>query len=313
MNILDEANKIVNERSEEKERAYGSFSEGMKRAASIASGMTGKDITADDMFACMVALKFSRQSFNHKTDNLLDAVAYIGAWQNFIEERKDANDKLDKLKQELNEVKEFFKNDGPTQDIPSDLWKEYVAEDVKHLSPVQEIKDLDEQKEFKQKFEEEVFGEKTLPSWASMRPADAFKELDEKLQVMTDSIIAVHNNMMDIKKEVNMNTEYAKYLAENIDKSITYQEYLAEQLDATIGKIETNGINEHIKTSFLNGDKYFPHSAKDIDSGAINWEGKPVNLKDHLDVLTKYIEYVAEHVKQLKENKPVDAGDAGPN
>ena len=91
MNILDEANRIVNERSEEKERAYGSFSEGMKRAASIASGMTGKDITADDMFACMVALKFSRQSFNHKTDNLLDAVAYFGAWNNFIDE-KDPQD-----------------------------------------------------------------------------------------------------------------------------------------------------------------------------------------------------------------------------
>ena len=87
MNILNEANKIVNDRSEEKERQYGSFSEGMKRAASIASGMTGKEITADDMFCCMVALKFSRQSFNHKTDNLLDAVAYIGAWNNFIEEK----------------------------------------------------------------------------------------------------------------------------------------------------------------------------------------------------------------------------------
>jgi hypothetical protein len=93
MNILDEANKIVNERSEEKERAYGSFSEGMKRAASIASGMTGKNITADDMFQCMVALKFSRQSFNHKTDNLLDAVAYIGAWNNFIDEKDKPEDK----------------------------------------------------------------------------------------------------------------------------------------------------------------------------------------------------------------------------
>ena len=86
MNILDEANKIVNLRSEEKERAYGSFSDGMNRAASIASGMTGKTFTAHDMFCAMVALKFSRQSFNFKEDNLLDAVAYIGAWQNFINE-----------------------------------------------------------------------------------------------------------------------------------------------------------------------------------------------------------------------------------
>lgn len=101
MNILDEANRIVNERSEEKERAYGSFSEGMKRAASIASGMTGKNITAHDMFQCMVALKFSRQSFNHKTDNLLDAVAYIGAWNNFIEEQEPKQQRNETFKQKL--------------------------------------------------------------------------------------------------------------------------------------------------------------------------------------------------------------------
>jgi len=58
-NILKEADKIINERSEEKERNYGPFSEGMRRAALIASGATGKDITAEDMYMCMVALKLS--------------------------------------------------------------------------------------------------------------------------------------------------------------------------------------------------------------------------------------------------------------
>jgi hypothetical protein len=86
MNILDEANKIVNKRSEEKEREYGPFSEGMRRAASIASGMSGKDVSAHDMYIALVALKLSRQSYTFKDDNLLDAVAYLGAWQNFIEE-----------------------------------------------------------------------------------------------------------------------------------------------------------------------------------------------------------------------------------
>ena len=86
MNILHEANSIVNERSEEKERQYGPFSEGMKRAASIASGMTGKDFTAHDMYVALVALKLSRQSYQFKDDNLLDAVAYLGAWHNFIKE-----------------------------------------------------------------------------------------------------------------------------------------------------------------------------------------------------------------------------------
>ena len=60
----------------------------MERAASICSGMTGKNLTAHDMFAALIALKFSRQSYNHKEDNLLDAAAYIGAWQNYINETK---------------------------------------------------------------------------------------------------------------------------------------------------------------------------------------------------------------------------------
>ncbi len=83
MNILEEANKIINLRSEEKERMYGPFEEGMERAAMIASGATGKNITASDMYICLVALKLSRQSYNHKEDNLLDAVAYLGALNNY--------------------------------------------------------------------------------------------------------------------------------------------------------------------------------------------------------------------------------------
>jgi len=84
MNILEEANKIINERSEEKERMYGPFEEGMDRAAMIASGMTGKDFTGTDMYAALIALKFSRHSYNYKEDNLLDAAAYIGGLDNYI-------------------------------------------------------------------------------------------------------------------------------------------------------------------------------------------------------------------------------------
>jgi len=84
MNILEEANKIVNERSEEKERMYGNFDEGMEKAAEILSLMTGKKHDAIIMFKAMIALKLSRESFNHKEDNLLDAVAYIGALNNYI-------------------------------------------------------------------------------------------------------------------------------------------------------------------------------------------------------------------------------------
>ena len=87
MNILKKANEIVNERSEDKERQYGPFSEGMRRAAMIASGMTGKDFCAEDMYAALVALKLSRHSYNYKQDNLLDACAYIGALDNYEQEK----------------------------------------------------------------------------------------------------------------------------------------------------------------------------------------------------------------------------------
>ena len=44
--ILKQADDVVNHRSEEKERQYGPFSEGMERAAKIASGSYGKDFNA---------------------------------------------------------------------------------------------------------------------------------------------------------------------------------------------------------------------------------------------------------------------------
>ena len=53
-NILSEADKIINHRSEEKERMYGPFEEGMRRAAMVCSGMTGKEFTGADMYACLL-------------------------------------------------------------------------------------------------------------------------------------------------------------------------------------------------------------------------------------------------------------------
>jgi hypothetical protein len=86
MNILEKANEIVNFRQEEKERMYGPFNEGMQRAAKILSGMTGLDISEDLMYKALIALKLSRESYNHKEDNLLDAVAYLGALNNIYNE-----------------------------------------------------------------------------------------------------------------------------------------------------------------------------------------------------------------------------------
>lgn len=75
--IYEEARQIGLVRSEEKDREYGSFPEGMKRAAMIASGMLGKEITDTDMHKILVALKFSRDSFHPKYDNMLDSIVYM--------------------------------------------------------------------------------------------------------------------------------------------------------------------------------------------------------------------------------------------
>lgn len=85
MNILEKANEIVNERSEEKEREYGPFSECNRRASVIASILSNKDISVEDIYNFQIALKLARESWSHKTDNLLDCVAFIGAKNNYLD------------------------------------------------------------------------------------------------------------------------------------------------------------------------------------------------------------------------------------
>lgn len=83
MNILEKANEIINRRSEEKTRQYGPFIECNARAARIATELCGKEITTLDIYHFQVALKLAREAYAHKEDNLLDAVAYLGALNNF--------------------------------------------------------------------------------------------------------------------------------------------------------------------------------------------------------------------------------------
>lgn len=88
MNILEQANKIVNERSEEKERQYGPFHESMERAANLYNLMTPVSegsISVAGMYRAMIALKLSREAYKHKEDNLLDAVAYMGSLNDYLE------------------------------------------------------------------------------------------------------------------------------------------------------------------------------------------------------------------------------------
>lgn len=90
-NILERANQIVNHRAEEKDRQYGPFSESIERAAKMYNLMSSPDeqITPEGVFKVLVALKLSREAYNHKEDNLLDAVAYLGALNNYREQQNN--------------------------------------------------------------------------------------------------------------------------------------------------------------------------------------------------------------------------------
>lgn len=93
MNILEEADQIINQRSEEKERQYGPLSEGMDRMAMIFNGMTGLELTGEHMLKALIALKLSRESYNHREDNLLDCAAYIGGLNNYHNDNKNNESK----------------------------------------------------------------------------------------------------------------------------------------------------------------------------------------------------------------------------
>lgn len=99
MNILQKADEIVNHRSEERERQYGPFSECMERATNIFNAMSpkGESITPEGMYRAMIAMKFAREANAHKEDNLLDAVAYAGALNNYIIEKAQLSDEDPKL------------------------------------------------------------------------------------------------------------------------------------------------------------------------------------------------------------------------
>lgn len=83
MNILEKANDILFNRGEEKERQYGPIDESIIKAAVIASELCNKEITAEDFYKCLIALKISRMAYNTKEDTMVDCVAYIAALDNY--------------------------------------------------------------------------------------------------------------------------------------------------------------------------------------------------------------------------------------
>lgn len=87
-NILKHAEDILYKRSEEKERQYGPMQDGMRLASRIASSALQRDISPRDVYIILIALKLSRESYNHKYDNILDAIVYLASLNDY------ENDKL---------------------------------------------------------------------------------------------------------------------------------------------------------------------------------------------------------------------------
>lgn len=76
--ILGDAAKIV---AGDRQAAYGKPENNFGKIASIWSGILGDklavDITPEEVALCMVGLKLARESWQHKRDNLVDAVGYV--------------------------------------------------------------------------------------------------------------------------------------------------------------------------------------------------------------------------------------------
>ena len=85
-NILQKAHAIVYERTEEQSRNYGDIQSSMITAACIATHISGRIVSPKEIYISIIAIKLSRESHAHKEDNLLDAVAYISALNDYLED-----------------------------------------------------------------------------------------------------------------------------------------------------------------------------------------------------------------------------------
>jgi hypothetical protein len=93
MNILDEANKIVNGRTQEDERQYGPFNDCMDKTRDIFNAISGLKLSTENMFQVLMALKLARESYAHKEDNLLDLCGYIGGLNNYKQDHLEKESK----------------------------------------------------------------------------------------------------------------------------------------------------------------------------------------------------------------------------
>jgi hypothetical protein len=84
MNVLEHASQILYERSEEKERQYGPFDKGLEITRDLANLMTNSEMSLQQIYAVIIALKLSREAFAHKEDNVLDAIVYLAQYNDHM-------------------------------------------------------------------------------------------------------------------------------------------------------------------------------------------------------------------------------------
>ena len=90
-NILLEANDIIFNRAEEKQRQYGNIDDSLFDASEIASIIENKTFTINDVYAVLIGLKISRMKHNKKHDTFLDGIGYLAAYENYIRKSEIKN------------------------------------------------------------------------------------------------------------------------------------------------------------------------------------------------------------------------------
>jgi len=88
-NVLEHARQILYDRSEEKERQYGPFDKGIEITRDLANLMTGSNMSLQQVYSVIIALKLSREAFNHKEDNILDAIVYLAQYNDHMNKLGD--------------------------------------------------------------------------------------------------------------------------------------------------------------------------------------------------------------------------------
>jgi hypothetical protein len=87
-NTLEEANDIIFNRAEEKQREYGPIDESLEDTAIVASIISNEAINIEMVYAVLIGLKTSRMRWNKKHDTFLDSIAYTAAYEDYLNKQK---------------------------------------------------------------------------------------------------------------------------------------------------------------------------------------------------------------------------------